>query len=105
MSCIPYFIASIRCQGTQHNEQGGGGTPVTSAGYELQFNVGMRRTFYTRVARAVQDMQPARADTAHPMSMEQGTRADYNCRGADKILIQIQKLRLLRMNPGVYHIE
>ena len=73
--------------------------------YELQFNVGMWRTFYTRMARAVQDMQPARADTAHPMSMEQGTRADYNCRGADKILIQIQKLRLLGMNPGVYHIE
>lgn len=47
---------------------GEGGTPVTRAGYELQFNVGMRRTFYTRVARAVQDMQPARADTAHPIS-------------------------------------
>ena len=25
---------------------------MSSAGYELQFNVGMRRTFYTRVARA-----------------------------------------------------
>ena len=36
--------------------------------YELQFNVGMWRTFYTRMARAVQDMQPARADTAHPIS-------------------------------------
>ena len=37
--------------------------------------------------------------------LEQGTIADYSCRGADKILIQIQKLRLLGMNPGVYHIE
>ena len=25
---------------------------MSSAGYELQFSVGMRRTFYTRVARA-----------------------------------------------------
>ena len=52
-----------------------------------------------------EDMQPA---GGHRPSheLEQGTRADYNSGGADKILIQIQiqKLRLLRVNHTVYRI-
>ena len=100
MSCIPDFIASIRCRGTEHN----GLMAVQGMSCNLMWVCGEH--FIHGWRGWCRTCSQARADTAHPMNrLEQGTRADYSYRGADKILIQIQKLRLLGMNPGVYHIE